>query len=151
MTVLPGKRQAPALRRAPARPPWWALLLLVWGCNNAPTDGTIREVSDFPRGGMTPGGSWESAPPPSEQVCKSGDPEEDDLSWVELKPGDVREFQHGLGRTPSLIMPYIAFEQTGCRVSTGTGDLARIEFADDNAVQIRNRTEQKFYLRLVLL
>lgn len=140
----------------PAMREWLWVPAFVCGmaaCNNAVGDG---EPVEFPNmdhplelSGPTGSDGWQSAPPPTPEQCE---PENVDLElWAPVPPNTTATFNHELGTAPSLILPYVSFEKTGCRASTGTGDLARVEWADEARVAIRNRTEVNFWMRVVLL
>lgn len=90
---------------------------------------------------MTNAGSWESAPlPPASETC----------SWLRFEGKTSYEIEHGLGAAPVLLFGYIAFDPSGVGASLAVGDTLVVLAADDTSVLIRNRTNQDFFLRLVL-
>lgn len=57
---------------------------------------------------------------------------------------------HPLGRVPSVVIGYTAFDRDGEFATIGSGDSFIVQEANDQTVTIRNAQNQLFYLRLVL-
>jgi hypothetical protein len=79
--------------------------------------------------------------------------------WLHFPGGRRYVLQHGLGRSPTQITPYLAFheypldggdaEDAGSSLSPGSGDTSLIERVDSQQIVIRNGTCSEFFLRVV--
>lgn len=91
-------------------------------------------------------GRWESAPFPGEECrCGAGM-----CDWLTFGGRDTLEIAHPLGRAPKVVLPYIAFDADGSRGTLASGDVALILAVSDTSVTLRNGTDERFYVRLVL-
>jgi hypothetical protein len=93
---------------------------------------------DPPNDRMAPaGGVWESSP-------WTG------FDYLEYR-GDARlRVLHTLDREPAVVLVYVSFERDGRDAALAAGDIARIEAVTADFVTLRNATEQRFFMRLVL-
>ena len=131
------------MRRLERLGPMVMLLALVIGCGD-PGGGETIEVSlaDLPCQMQDAQGIWSSAPPPpiTDEQCL----------WFSFRSDNTYIFEHPLGRVPSIVIGYIAFESSGRGATIGSGDVLLIDGQDETTVTIRNRQNQHFWLRLVL-
>jgi hypothetical protein len=119
------------------------LIALAAGCGDLDEGETIEvSLADLPCQMQNAVGIWESAPPPpiADEQCL----------WFSFDPNSTYVFQHPLGRIPSIIIGYIAFESNGTAATIGSGNVLLINGADESTVTIRNGQNQRFWLRLVL-
>ena len=97
-------------------------------------------------------GRWESAPLPTiDGTCRCGG---EACGWIPFHGRDTVEVEHPLGRTPALVVPYVAFDEDGYENGSGgtlaSGDVALILGVSDTVVTLKNNTNERFVLRLVL-
>lgn len=119
------------------------LATLGTGCTNNGDGGTIEiSLADLPCQMENAVGIWESAPPPpiADDACM----------WFPFDKNTTYIFDHPLGRVPSFIEGYIAFEPDGSGSTPGSGNAFLILEADESTATIRNSQNQFFWLRLVL-
>lgn len=136
-------RLAPSLR--PLRGLRWALLALV-ACEPAEAQNPVEAAASCPR---LEDGVWESAPwPPASMATDSNGALT--CPWLRFEGRTTYRLGHALGRTPRQITIYLSFDEDGSSSAIGAGDSARIIGADETAVQLRNGTNQEFFLRAVL-
>ena len=117
------------------------LSLSLTGCRNAEAGDTeLVSLVQLPCHELD-AGVWESAPlPPATPVC----------NWLKFDDSSTYQIFHDLGRTPRVVLGYIAFEESGSGASLGSGDTFLLRDSDDRSITVRNGTQQDFYLRLVL-
>ncbi len=112
--------------------------LLAAGCT-AQAEETIHvPLSDLPAHARNPAPDvWESSP-------WTG------ASWMRY-PGHVTLIvDHDLGRRPTAVLVYLAFDSSGGGSALSAGDLARIVEVTGDHVTIRNDTDGEYFVRLVL-
>ena len=89
------------------------------------------------------GDAWESAP-----AVRS--------LWITLPSYTPIRIQHGLGRVPVLVVPYLSYTKDDRekpnerQYSIGAGDVATISDVTEDAFTIQNRSYADFYGRIVL-
>lgn len=114
-----------------------ACLWLAQGCG-LPTGETVVYPADAPelanagvRDGVWESGPWEGVP------------------WIPF-PGRVTiEFEHSLGRAPTVVLVYLAFDPEGTDAALAAGELARVVEVTDGTLTIRNDTNAGFFVRVV--
>lgn len=82
-------------------------------------------------------GVWESAP-------WTG------ATWMPYQGHLTLQVDHDLGRRPSAVLVYLAFDAAGTGSALSAGDLARVVDVTADHVTIRNDTAGDYYVRLVL-
>ncbi len=121
-----------------------ALAVLATACGDpcGASEDRLVPISELPCNMTTSDGAWESHPwpPINDEQCY----------WLEFRGCSQYEFEHPLGRTPSLIVGYTSFEQDGRFATLGSGNSFVIEDANESTITVRNTQNQLFYLRLVL-
>lgn len=75
----------------------------------------------------------------------------EECPWLSFPAQALVRVLHGMSAPPVAVLPYIAFEPDGVGGTLAVGDLLTINLVDDQEVVVRNNTNQRFYLRLVLL
>ena len=116
------------------------LLLAPAGCTDAGAQERIElGPGDLPpsAGVVATGDTWQS-------VAWSGDP------WHSFRGETTLVISHSLGRAPTSVLVYLAFDENGGGPGLATGDMARIVEATADRVTIRNDTEADFFCRVVL-
>lgn len=84
---------------------------------------------------------WESATwPPLDAGC----------TWLRYDGRTTYRVAHDLGRTPRGVHVFLSFAEDGRNAAASAGDTARIVSVTDTHVELRNATNQRFYLKLVL-
>jgi hypothetical protein len=116
---------------------------------------TAREVmlGDMPCSGIDPStGAWVSHPlPVSTSEEDMGDAGTSGVcGWLRFQKREQLTIAHDLGRTPSVVLVYLAFRESGVGGTLASGDLARIMAVDVDEVVLENRTDESFFLRLVV-
>lgn len=118
--------------------------LVATACGDECGDSEDRLVpaSELPCSMTTADGVWEShpLPPIADEQCY----------WLEFRACSKYEFEHPLGRVPSLVVGYTSFEQDGRFSTVGSGNSFVVQEASASTVTVRNAQNQLFYLRLVL-
>ncbi len=110
------------------------------GCEDANAQEHIRiGPGDLPpsAGLDATGEGWQS-------VGWSGDP------WQPYPGRATLEFTHDLGRIPTSVLVYLAFDRGGTGAGLASGDLARIIEVTETTVTIRNDTEAELFCRVTL-
>ena len=121
----------------------FSLLPLAAACGDAAAQDPIVLDSACAETDLASDGSvaaWESAGWPPAPRC----------DWLLFDGRRTVELNHGLGRTPRDVSIYLAFEPDGRSAAPAAGDLARILAADADSVQLRNETNEDFFLKVVL-
>ena len=114
------------------------LLSLAAACGDASAQDPVVLSSECADG--TPGEVWESAGWPPAPRC----------DWLPFTGRTTVELPHALGRTPRSVEVYLAFEPDGRMAAPAAGDLARVVGVTDTGVQLRNETNEDFFLKVVL-
>jgi len=92
----------------------------------------------------------------SEGIFETGTPDEPMLHYF---GGEAYEIEHGLGRMPANVIPYLSFAQSPydlpkssgiAHTTIGAGNIVLYERWDDRVVVVRNDTCSDFYLRVVI-
>jgi len=99
-------------------------------------------MSELPCNMTKADGFWEShpfPPLPSEQC-----------NWLEFRGCSTYEIAHPLGRVPSVIIGYTAFDADGEFSTIASGNSFVVQEANSSTVVIRNTQNQLFYLRLAV-
>jgi hypothetical protein len=128
------------------------LIPCLLACSNAGSGEDFLMVDDLgaPRE-LTSAAGWESVPFPAPEQCEDG--ASSAPKWVELEGRQDQKsltIEHGLGRAPSIVLPYISFSPVGCGSTLAGGDVLIVDFVDSSTIQVRNNTQESFYLRVVL-
>ncbi len=71
-----------------------------------------------------------------------------DEPFLVFPPGRRYEFPHGLGRVPTQLGIFLAFQANSSSFSLAAGNQALIEAVDANLIRIRNDTCADFYVRV---
>lgn len=100
-------------------------------------DSGCAETETFTDGSVS---AWESAGWPPDIRC----------DWLPFDARTTVEIPHDLGRAPRSVEIYISFEADGSMSTPASGDAARIVAVDDVSAQLRNATNQDFFLKVVL-
>lgn len=133
-------RRTASTPRAPAALAGLALALAA-ACSGF--QGPVEDIpADDPRldgASESPDGIWESQP--------WSDPS---LPWIEFPPRTTVGLEHGLGRTPRVVLVYLSFDAEGTRAALASGDLALTIDIDEQWVRILNDTNAVFFFRVVL-
>ncbi len=97
-------------------------------------------------------GAWFSAPfPVSPDEDGMGDGGTSGMcGWLPFGRREQLTVEHDLGRVPSIVLIYLAFRESGVGGTLASGDLARIMAVDVGEIVLENRTDEGFYLRLVV-
>ena len=142
MTRRRGRHRAAALAAALAL---CASLLI--GCGDGPDsdDGvTTITAADLPCASLDAAtGVWSSAPWPPESSAPT-------CGWLRFDGTTPLRIEHPLGYAPATVLLYIAFTEDGTQGTLASGDPGLIESVSDTDVVVRNRTHQRFWLRLAL-
>jgi hypothetical protein len=120
----------------------WGLALLGSGCGDAEAQDPIAiEAADLPCADGD-AASWQSAqwPPFSTEGC----------AWLAFDGRTSYRIAHELGRTPRSVQLYLAFGADGRSSAPTAGDPTRIVSVTDTHVELRNGTNQDFFLKMVL-
>jgi hypothetical protein len=98
-------------------------------------------LSELPCNSTSSEGIWESHPfpPITDAACQ----------WLEFRACSTYEIEHPLGRVPSVIIGYTAFDADGEFATVGSGNSFIVQGATESTFTIRNAQNQLFYLRLV--
>ena len=115
-----------------------SLLPLGAACGDAAAQDPVVLASECADG--VPMEVWESAGWPPSPGC----------DWLPFDGRTTVELPHTLGRTPRSVEIYLAFEPDGRMAAPAAGDLARIVGVDGATVQLRNETNEDFFLKVVL-
>ena len=119
-------------------------LALSTGCGDpcGASEDRLVPLSELPCSMTDAEGLWESHPfpPITDEQCY----------WHELRGCSTYEFEHPLGRTPTLVVGYTSFEQDGRFSTLGSGNSFVVDESNDSTVTVSNAQNQLFYLRLVL-
>jgi hypothetical protein len=81
-------------------------------------------------------GIWESGP-------WTGTP------WIPFPGRITMQLEHTLGRTPRVVLVYLAFDDEGTDPALAAGDLARVADVTDTTVTVHNDTSATFFVRVV--
>ncbi len=117
-----------------------ASLALVASCG-VPMDELYVYTADSPElanASVSPEGVWESAP-------WSGQ----DAPWILYPPRATIELEHTLGREPTTVLVYLAFDEEATAPALAAGDLARIVEVTDTTITIHNDTSGSYFFRVV--
>ena len=120
-----------------------SLLPLAAACGDASAQDPIVLDSACAEMDMAGDGSvsvWESAGWPPAPRC----------DWLPFDGRTTVELNHGLDRTPRDVSIYLAFDPDGRMGAPAAGDLARIVVVDRDTLQLRNETNEDFFLKVVL-
>lgn len=118
-----------------------ALLTAIGGCQNVEEQSGDLLLEDLPCAGVDAvTGVWESVSWPTQSSC----------AWNLFDHRVTLRVFHGLGRTPSTVLTYLSFLETGESAVLSAGDMSRIKSVDAASVVLQNRSKQHFFMRLVL-
>lgn len=76
--------------------------------------------------------------------------------WITLPSYTPVRIPHGLGREPTLVIPYLSYTRNDKgkanerQYSIGAGDVATISDVTEESLIINNRSYAEFYVRVVL-
>jgi hypothetical protein len=85
--------------------------------------------------------AWESTPwPDGSGAC----------TWLRYEGRTTYRIAHELGAIPRSVQVYLSFEETGVAAAASAGDMARIVAVTATHVELRNATNQRFFVRVVL-
>ena len=117
-------------------------LVLIASCADDSINDTVDiALTDLSCEALETTGLWASHPlPPADAPC----------TWLAFDGASTYIIEHGLGAAPTLVVGYIAFEESGVGATIASGDAFSIRDADATTVTVRNGTQQDFFLRLVL-
>ena len=118
--------------------PLLSLLPLAAACGEAAAMDPVMLTSACADG--VAGEVWESAGWPPSPRC----------DWLPFDGRTTVELAHDLGRTPRDVSIYLSFDPDGHMSTPAAGDLARIVGVDESTVQLRNETNEDFFLKVVL-
>lgn len=127
--------------------------LALAGCGLESMQTRNVSLSEMPCSGIDPStGAWISHPlPVSEDLESMGDAGTSGVcAWMRFGARERLVVEHDLGRTPVIVLVYLAFQESGIGATLASGDIARIVAADADELVLENRTDESFYLRLVL-
>ncbi|MCB9603831.1 MAG: hypothetical protein H6722_18195 [Sandaracinus sp.] len=118
-----------------------ATLVLPSACGEAGAQAVVEvEAADFPcaSGDVD---AWESAPwPDGSDAC----------TWLRYEGRTTYRIAHELGQVPRSVQVYLSFDENGAASAASAGDMARIVAVTDTHVELRNATNQRFFLRVVV-
>lgn len=114
-----------------------SLLLLLVACNAA---GAQAPIDVDPVCASVEDGVWESNPWRSDDVT---------CGYLDYADESTYRIAHTLGRVPRSVDLYISFSAAGDSVAPPAGDMARIQEVSDTHIEVRNRTDAEFFLRVV--
>ena len=114
----------------------FALLLLV-ACSSA---GAQAPVEVDPPCASVEDEVWESSPWQSSAVA---------CGYLEYAGDTTYRIAHSLGRVPRSVDLYVSFSPEALSVAPPAGDMARIQAVTDTHIEVRNRTDADFFLRVV--
>lgn len=127
--------------------------VLIVACDDHPKTKVV-ESTELPAAGETPDGlGWQSVPFPASKDCEDDAAAEASARWIHLRGKQDQislTIEHRLGRAPGVVLPYISFHPSGCGSTIASGDVLLIDHVDVDTLQVRNNTQEDFYLRLVL-
>jgi hypothetical protein len=131
---------------------WWVVsCLIVLGCDTGAKPERRVGASDLPGASVTfDGEGWQSAPFPTLEQC-SGD--EEPVRWIKVEGKGKSEgllLAHPLGRIPDQVLAYIALDEDGCQSTPAGGETLVIDYVGPEEVRVHNKTQELFYLRVVL-
>lgn len=109
------------------------------GCGDASArEYVVLDLDDLPpSAGLDPTGEgWQS-------VGWEGD-------WHAYPGGVTLEVTHGLGRVPTAVLVYVAFDPDGRGAGLAAGDLARIVDVTETMVVVHNGTDADMFCRIAL-
>ncbi len=128
--------------------------LALSGCGLEEMHQRAVALDEMPCAGIDPvTGAWFSHPFPVAEVDGGGMGDAGtagSCGWMRFGGREQLIVAHGLGRTPSVVLIYLAFMDSGIGGTLASGDLARIMAVSADDVVLENRTDESFYLRLVL-
>ncbi len=121
----------------------WVFLISIFapalsGCSNA---GAQAVIDVAPPCATVEADVWESNPWTSD-VPECG--------YLSYEGRTTYRIQHDLGRVPRSVDLYVSFAADGASVAPPAGDMSRIVGVTDTFVEIRNQTNEDFFLRVVL-
>ena len=118
-------------------------LVVLGGCGRSSERvATTTHVRNFPCQSVSEVGVWESAPPQEWAVEK--------CRWLPYNANGTFTLWHPLGRSPSMLLGYVASSARGDDTTLAAGEVFLIESFDEEQVTIRNDSDQDLFLRLVL-
>jgi len=70
--------------------------------------------------------------------------------WLRYEGRTTYRIAHERGSIPRSVNVYLSFDEAGTASAASAGDMARIVSVTDTHVELRNATNQRFFLRVVL-
>lgn len=99
-------------------------------------------LNDLPCHSTSEVGVWQSAPAPPLAV--------DECAWLFFAGNTTYVFEHELGRVPTIVIGYIAFEADGLGATVASGNSLVEAGREETSITIKNTQNQDFFLQLVL-
>lgn len=106
------------------------------GCEARAAETRTFMLADLPGQRVTPSGQWESS------AWTGG-------TWLDYPGRITLRLEHGLGREPSSVLVYLAFDAAGQGPALAAGDLSRVVSVDAQYITVRNDTEGDYFARVV--
>ncbi len=72
------------------------------------------------------------------------------VTWIPFRPHEQVQVEHTLPYTPSVVLTYISFVQTGETPSLAAGDLSRVVDVSGTTVTVWNDTNGSYFVRIAL-
>ena len=121
------------------------------GCALEDIDTRILTLAEMPCAGIDLAtGAWASHPFPISVGDMGDGGTSGTCGWSRFDRRERLVVSHGLGRTPSVVLVYLSFLESGVGGSLASGDIARIMAVDEDEVVLENRMDEAFFLRLVV-
>ena len=111
------------------------------GCGEAGAQAVVEVGLDELTCASGDASGWESAPwPDGSGACP----------WLRYEGRTTYRIAHERGSVPRSVNVYLSFEEAGTASAASAGDMARIVSVTSTHVELRNATNQRFFLRVVL-
>lgn len=111
------------------------------GCGEAGAQAVVEVgLEELPCASGDTGG-WESTPwPDGRGTCP----------WLHYEGRTTYRIAHERGAIPRSVNVYLSFDEDGNASAASAGDMVRVVAVTSTHVELRNATNQRFFLRVVL-